>query len=121
MAKPKTKRDSNFTFSTTVAKMAKPRDLSSEISGNFRTQEEVVDIIEKQAGIKPASTRAVPTVSKSKLLEPHLPADARQLELLLNSPKHKITYWKDNWSKTGVYQVFVIYTEQVEEEKNGHQ
>jgi hypothetical protein len=94
------------------------RNLGQELF-NKGWQQEKVDSFERSQGINTQASKAGVTYrSKTKMFNPEAIKDKELLDELLNSPKHKITYWKDNWTAMGEYRVFVIYTETIKKDDN---
>lgn len=91
-------------------KNGRERNVARELF-NKDWQETTSGTFEKQQGfaVKPAVKSKA--VHKVKIFNPEVEKDKGLLTELMNSDKHKITYWKDNWTSLGEYRVFVVYTE----------
>jgi len=99
-----------FTGVSSDQKNKRQRNLAQELySKNW--QDETITAFEKQQGfvVKPAAKELVK--HKVKVFSPENEKDKNLMIELMNSPNHKITYWKDNWTPSGEYRVFVIYSE----------
>lgn len=60
----------------------------------------------------------IKTVRKHAFLQPSgTNGDSAIYDELMNDPKYSVELYKDNWSKEGVYQIFIVYTEKIEEDK----
>lgn len=122
MSNKRTKLD-HFAFDTIVGSPALERNIPGEILSSLTTQQQAKDLIEQQLGIKATSANVPLTKIRTKIFKPgHSAEEDKKLELLLNSSQYKVMYWKDNWSDRGGYQIFVIFSEQIEEPNpNGNQ
>lgn len=92
------------------------RNIKEELF-NKNWQADQVDSFERALGINTkAGESKVEYKHKVKIFQPSADKDRDLLTELMNSPKHKITYWKDNWTALGEYLIFVVYTEEVKKE-----
>jgi hypothetical protein len=88
------------------------RDLTSEF-GKKNWQSAKIDEFERSLGISPP--KAEPKLRfKSRVFTPEFEDDKNLLEELLNHPKYKVIYWKDNWTVNGSYKTYVVYSENLE-------
>lgn len=78
---------------------------------------DAMDNYEKAVGITPPSGKVEEVIYDNHLFNPTYDADKKLLNELMNSPKYKIIYMKDNWSPDGEYRVFVVYSKSGEPKK----
>lgn len=124
MAKKKVESESlDFLAFTSVASDVKNqpiRNLQQELySRDWKDQ--TVSAFEKQQGFATKAAEKLDVKHKVRVFSPDNVTDRNLLDQLMNSPNHKITYWKDNWTPAGEYRVFVIYSEVVQKEDNSEQ
>lgn len=116
MAKKKVREQTLGSFSSVSNdKKSAERNLGAELF-NKNWQEEKIDAFEKGLGIDTSKKQDVQYKHKVKIFQPSADKDRDLLTELMNSPKHTITYWKDNWTALGEYLVFVVYTEEITKE-----
>lgn len=118
MAK-KTLEDSsdNFEQFSGVAPDLKRRDERNLIDELHKKnwQAKTVDNFEKSMGITPGPPEKQKMLMKNRIFEPGYDKDQELLNELMNSPKYRIVYQKDNWSPDGSYKIFIIYGELLED------
>ena len=111
--------DSSESFEqfTSIAPDLKRRDernLTDELyKKNWQTK--TVDNFEKSMGIHPGEAGKQKMLMKNRIFEPSYDKDQELLNELMNSPKFRIVYLKDNWTPDGSYKLFVIYGEILED------
>lgn len=116
--KPKSiKRENYLQFSGNTEKPIKiERDVAKELR-NKDWMDQTVSSFEKSLGFAPTKKEIGKKIYKTRIFDPSVPKEADLLCTLFNSEKHKITYWKDNWTALGEYRVFVVYYELQEDEE----
>lgn len=104
---------SQFTSIAPDLKRSSDRVLPDELNKKS-WQTKVIDNFEQSIGI-PSGGRtpgSPPKMNyKNRLFEPTYDKDQNLLNELMNSPKYRIVYLKDNWTPDGSYKIFVIYGE----------
>ncbi len=99
-----------------LTRTGKPRRVEEELSRKG-WQEATIDNFEKQLGIFSSVDKAPENrIVKTRVFQLEYDKDAKLLTSLMNSPKHKILYWKDTWTVAGDYRVFAVYSELVDPE-----
>lgn len=118
MANRKTRKTDDFAFVGVSQQKVNKRNVEEEIGGSLSSTSKAIDLIEQQAGIStPAHARGAAVKYKTKVLSVTEQKDAKELEILLNSPKYSIVQYKDTWTALGEYKVFIIFTEQLDEKE----
>lgn len=119
MAKQKLEgSDEHMDLFTAVAPDLKRKDERSLVDELYKKnwQQKTVDAFEERTGIAPSKGTAKQTLNyKNRVFEPSFDKDQQLLNELMNSPKYKIIYLKDNWTPDGSYKLFIIYAEILEE------
>lgn len=108
--------DESFAQFTSIAPDLKRRDernLTDELyKKNWQTK--TLDSFEKSMGIQPTAAKQK-MLMKNRIFEPNYDKDQELLNELMNNPKFRIIYMKDNWTQDGSYKLFVIYGEILED------
>lgn len=119
MAKQKLEgSEENLDLFTSIAPDLKRRDERQLVDELYKKnwQQKTVDAFEARVGIAPSKGSDKQTLNyKNRLFEPSYDKDQQLLNELMNSPKYKIIYLKDNWSPDGAYKLFIIYAEIMDE------
>ncbi len=92
------------------------RDLEAELF-NKRSLRDMVTNMEKELGISPGK-KAKKARRHAEILAPGRESDGEKLSQILNDDlKYRIIMWKDTWTVHGDYRVFLVYEEQLEDQK----
>jgi len=84
-------------------------------------QEAVVTAFEMQQGIRPrgkAPKQEDNMHYTSVILKPERDDHRIELDKLVNNPEYKIVVWKDTFTATGEYKVFIMYGKEKEKAKD---
>ena len=110
--------DDDFNTFSSVApdlKRGEPRKIEEELYKK-NWQKTAVDTFETRLGISvPGVKKDKKNVAiKNKTFQMEYDKDATLLNELMNSPKYRIVYWKDNWTMEGNYRIFCIYEDDLD-------
>lgn len=117
--KNKIEKPNFLQFSNNTEKVSSSRKINRDVGKELHNKDwmdQTVSTFEKSMGFAPTSNEKIKRVFKTKIFNPEIPKDSELLNSLLNSPNHKIQYWKDTWTALGEYRVFVVYFEFKKEE-----
>lgn len=118
--KNKIEKPNFLQFSGNAEKNSNSRKINRDVGKELHNKDwmdQTVSTFEKSMGFAPSSNNdKTKKIFKTKIFDPDVPKDKELLDMLLNSPSHKITYWKDTFTGLGACRILVVYYEIKKEE-----
>lgn len=116
MPKKIAKKQDYLTFSgasdTRAEVQPQDRNLGEELYKK-NWAEKTIDSFEKTLGVRPKAPK-LNLEHKVKVFSLDFDKDVSLFNKLMNDPRYKIIYQKDNWTVEGLYKMAVIYTENLD-------